>query len=235
MDVSAVCVQFFYIWYGLIDLEPTGHSMAGLLPQHHLIISVALPDADDTAVEETAIFLAHGLTVDDIEPAVLALARRQGVDSIRRAARLAATNRAMRVHGFLPLLMSSGTDTHMQKEGPLLMADTMRMLSVEDQQRPMCQEEQAGMVAIGLKEDEYRAIKGVHGIIMGLHLDKRGYFRLKSISKKWNSHHNDAVNEIKLYARSRLQQIITKIKSVARKKRKLDLFNKASAASSSHI
>ena len=164
-------------------------------PQHHLIISVPLPDIAEG--DENEILMAHGVTTADIEPAVMALARRQGAEGLRRAARLAATNRALREHGFDQLLIAaSPADISTQTT----LASAMRLISEE--RRPICSDERAGIAAVGLTEAEYRAIKGVDGVIMGLHLDKRAYRRIKIICK----HPENVIDQILRYARARLQQ-----------------------------
>ncbi len=164
-------------------------------PQHHLIISVQQPDNAQGGEHE--ILTAHGVTAADIEPAMLALARRQGDEGLRRAARLTATNRALRDHGFEQLLLSaSACDTSKKTT----LESTMRLLTEE--RRPICPDELTGMTAVGLTEEEYRAIKGVKGVIMGLHLDKRAYRRLKAICRQ----PEHVINHILRYARARLQR-----------------------------
>ena len=195
--------------------------MAGL-PQHHLIIVVPPlgVSADDTD-EEKGILKAHGVTVADIEPAVLALARRQGADGLRRAARLAATNRALREHGFAQLLLlSEDDDAGKRREGPLLLSDTMRIL-VADERLPLCADELAGMAAVGLSEEEYRAIKGVEGIVMGLHLDAKARQRVTSICKRQKGEPKKKIAEkIRRYARQRLQPGSNKQEKLKRTKKR---------------
>lgn len=210
--------------------------MAGL-PQHHLIITVAA-SPHLAAEDEESILRAHGVTLDDIEPAVLALARRQGTDTLRRAARLAATNRAMRQHGFAPLLLLSTAEQAVGAGEPLIMSDTMRMLergsaaAEEDRRRPLCPDELAGMAAVGLTEEEYRTIKGVKGIIMGLHLDALAHQRLKNICKKGPA--AVIVKKILHYTRSRLAtQKKRCVGSAAKRKR--DPSDDASTAPPGHI
>ena len=83
--------------------------LAAAPPQHHLILNLAHP-LETSSEEESAILAAHNLTENDIEPAVLALARQQGAEAMHRAARLSATNRALRDHGHAQLLLFSVDD-----------------------------------------------------------------------------------------------------------------------------
>ena len=189
------------------------------VPQHHLIIFVPQPplsggggaaggDTGSEEEEESGILLAHGVTVADIEPAVLALARMQGADGLRRAARLAATNRALRQHGFRELLRAAASEEE-AAEDVLLMGDTMRLLSHAESEelRPLCVDEVAGIAAAGLTEEEYRAIKGVDGIVMGLHLDAKARQRLRAICKQQEAEGPVVTLEkIRRYARLRLKQ-----------------------------
>ena len=163
-------------------------------PQHHLIIRV--DDKQSVALSnEKDILRAYDVTEADIEPAVLALARRQGIEGMRRAARLAATNRALSQHGFNQLLIGGdsigGTDGSSLQHG-------MKMVS--DDEMPLCKDELCGMAAVGLNEAEYRAIKGTAGIVLELHLDRLAYFKIKALCKK----HSKPQESILRYARMRL-------------------------------
>ena len=162
-------------------------------PQHHLIIRV--DDKQAVALSnEGDILRAYDVTEADIEPAVLALARRQGIEGMRRAARLAATNRALSQHGFNQLLIGDGVsaiDCSSLQNG-------MKMVS--DDEIPLCKDELCGMAAVGLNEAEYRAIKGTAGIVLELHLDRLAYFKIKAWCKK----HSKPQDSITRYARMRL-------------------------------
>ena len=164
-------------------------------PQHHLIIRV--DDKQAVALSnEGDILRAYDVTEADIEPAVLALARRQGIEGMRRAARLAATNRALSQHGFNQLLMGDGLGGSSLGGSSLLHG--MKMVS--DDEIPLCKDELCGMAAVGLNEAEYRAIKGTAGIVLELHLDRLAYFKIKALCKK----HSKPQDSITRYARMRL-------------------------------
>ena len=169
--------------------------MSATTPQHHLIINI-LPAPLSSAASLEDILLAYDVTEGDIEPAVLALARRQGTDGMHRAARLAAANRALRQHGYDPLLMRE--EEQQQAHGPLRgLQDGMKLI----EERPLCKDELCSMAAVGLNEAEYRAIKGTTGIVMGLHLDRLAYSKIRGICKK------DRPQELVLrYARMRLMK-----------------------------
>ncbi len=168
-------------------------------PQHHLIIRVA-PHASAMS-NEREILLAYEVTEADIEPAVLALARRQGVEGMRRAARLAATNRALSQHGYNPLLVAETlTQSEFQaseQHGTTLLHG---MKLVRDEDRPLCNDELCGMAAVGLTEAEYRSIKGTAGIILDLHLDRLAYCKVKALCKKQSKPQDSILR----YARTRL-------------------------------
>jgi hypothetical protein len=164
--------------------------MSATTPQHHLIINI-LPAPLSSAASLEDILLAYDVTEGDIEPAVLALARRQGTDGMHRAARLAAANRALRQHGYNPLLMMA--EEQQLAQGPL--QDGMKLI----EERPLFKDELCSMAAVGINEAEYRAIKGTAGIAMGLHLDRLAYSKIRGICKK------DRPQELVLrYARMRL-------------------------------
>ena len=166
-------------------------------PQHHLIIRVA-PHASAMS-NESEILLAYEVTEADIEPAVLALARRQGVEGMRRAARLAATNRALSQHGYNPLLVA---ETHSEFQASEQHGTTLLhgMKLVRDEDRPLCNDELCGMAAVGLTEAEYRSIKGTAGIILDLHLDRLAYCKVKALCKKQSKPQDSILR----YARTRL-------------------------------
>jgi hypothetical protein len=171
-------------------------------PQHHLIIRVA-PHASAMS-NEREILLAYEVTEADIEPAVLALARRQGVEGMRRAARLAATNRALSQHGYNPLLVAETLtqsefqgDKASEQHGTTLLHG---MKLVRDEDRPLCNDELCGMAAVGLTEAEYRSIKGTAGIILDLHLDRLAYCKVKALCKKQSKPQDSILR----YARTRL-------------------------------
>ena len=175
-------------------------------PQHHLIIRVE-PHASALS-SEGDILLAYGVTESDIEPAVLALARRQGIDGMRRAARLAATNRALSQHGFNQLLISSeptrsepiGSEPNGSEPNGSTLLHGMKLVC--DDEIPLCKDELCSMAAIGLNEPEYRSIKGTAGIVLDLHVDRLAYFKIKALCKK----HSKPQGSILRYARMRLQK-----------------------------
>ncbi len=163
-------------------------------PQHHLIIRV--DDKKAVAMSnEGDILRAYDVTEADIEPAVLALARRQSIEGMRRAARLAATNRALSQHGFNQLLIGEGGSCASDFSS---LQNGMKMVS--DDEIPLCKDELCGMAAVGLNEAEYRAIKGTAGIVLELHLDRLAYFKIKALCKK----HSKPQDSITRYARMRL-------------------------------
>jgi hypothetical protein len=162
-------------------------------PQHHLIIRIQPQPA--SLSNERDILLAYDITAEDIEPAVLALARRQGTDGMHRAARLAATNRALRQHGRSELLMLQPQPCETAAQGSTL---EQGMKIVQDM--PLCKDELCGMAAIGLNEAEYRAIKGTAGILLDMHLDRLAHFKIKALCKK-NAKPQESILR---YARMRL-------------------------------
>jgi hypothetical protein len=191
-------------------------SFSATTPQHHLIIRV---EPHPTALSnEGDILLAYGVTEADIEPAVLALARRQGIDGMRRAARLAATNRALSQYGFNQLLISSeptgsepngsepngsepnGSEPNGSEPNGNTLLHGMKLVSDDD--IPLCKDELCSMAAIGLNEPEYRSIKGTAGIVLDLHVDRLAYFKIKALCKK----HSKPQGSILRYARMRLQK-----------------------------
>lgn len=169
-------------------------------PQHHLIIRV--DDKQAIALSnEKDILRAYDVTEADIEPAVMALARRQGIEGMRRAARLAATNRALSQHGFNQLLIG-GAAAIASSASSASTGNSLQhgMKLVSDDEIPLCKDELCGMAAVGLNEAEYRAIKGTAGIVLELHLDRLAYFKIKALCKK----HSKPQESILRYARMRL-------------------------------
>lgn len=160
---------------------------------HHLIIS--LPAIPPHSAEEADILRAHALTEGDIEPAMLSKARLLGPDALCRAARLSATNRALREHGFAPLTMASTPDETAAAGEPASLGDTMRMLPVEEHKKsrkrkapefklPPNPSAVEAAVAFGLDADEYSAIHGTHGLALGLELDASAYQHFRQIIRK---------------------------------------------------
>ena len=166
---------------------------------HHLIIS--LPPVPAHAPDEAEIFRAHALTEGDIEPAVLSKARLLGPEALCRAARLAAANRALREHGFAPLLMEETEDKMNVDDAskPAVLGDAMRMLPPPNEKKkpqprprkpsktfkqPPSPAALEAATAFGLDADEYTAIHGTHGIALGLSLDASAYQHFRQIIRR---------------------------------------------------
>lgn len=194
-------------------------------PQHHLIVTLTHPPLVE-ANEESDILKAHNLTESEIEPAVLALARQQGPEAMHRAARLSATNRALREHGHAQLLLFSAdhtTTTKHHHDNKRLLEDGMHLISHEEyfkNRQLLHGEVEAITDTFGLTEKEYRCVKGICGSIMGLQLDNAAYKRFTTMifdSKKKKGLDTDLYQTFANYVKARFFRMS---KHIAAKKRK---------------
>ena len=120
--------------------------------------------------EEEAIFRSHGITAADMEPDMLRLARAQGgTEALHRAARVASVNQALKKEGHSPLTLARPQTLF----GGLLVTTA----SSDDD------DEARAARIIGLTKEEYAAIRGTHGTVMGLNLHAKAFKKLCGVCR----------------------------------------------------
>lgn len=122
-----------------------------------------------------ALLAARGLGLADVEASSLERVNLDDAEALARLVRVTATNRELRRHGLAPLLHRP--QQHADAEGK--QHKKPRGLVPPDALLALYDDELEGLERVGLPREEYLAIRGRYGTVMGLRLDEWAYKRAR--------------------------------------------------------